>query len=115
MVSTNTRLRLEIKNHNESVRQNVDFVSIISNTNVQITNYKMKFKKNKKVWIKINGMDGIDDMRVEGTIKVTHEASDLCDMTNKNNENSVWFQFQPQSPGHVGGNCPPALKNQQSL
>lgn len=49
MVSTNTGLKLENKNHNESVTQNVKFVSIISNTNLQITIYKVGQKKKKKV------------------------------------------------------------------
>lgn len=48
MVSTNTGLKLENKNHNESVTQNVKFVSIISNTNLQITIYKVGQKKKKK-------------------------------------------------------------------
>lgn len=48
MVSTNTGLKLENKNHNESVTQNVKFVSIISNTNLQITIYKVGQKKKEK-------------------------------------------------------------------
>lgn len=47
MVSTNTGLKLENKNHNESVTQNVKFVSIMSNTNLQITIYKVGQKKKK--------------------------------------------------------------------
>lgn len=49
MVSTNTGLKLENKNHNESVTQNVKFVSIMSNTNLQITIYKVGQKKKKCV------------------------------------------------------------------
>lgn len=49
MVRTNTGLKLENKNHNEFVTQNVKIVSIISNTNLQITIYKVGQKKKKSV------------------------------------------------------------------
>lgn len=48
MVSTNTGLKRENKNHNESVTQNVKFVSIMSNTNLQITIYKVGQKTKTK-------------------------------------------------------------------